>query len=118
MSSPELFRVLLIEDNPGDARLIQEMLAETPDKSFELTHRATTLAAALKIIDGGEVDLVLLDLTLPDSNGVETFSRVRACAARMPVIILSGLDDEKAAIRNVHEGAQDYLVKGHVDSEL
>lgn len=118
MLSPGTSRILLIEDNPGDVRLIKEMLAEATGTRLKLTHFATTLAAGLEIIDGGEVELVLLDMTLPDSSGIETFTRAHEHAPLVPYIVLSGLDDEELAERTVHEGAQDYLVKGRIDSQL
>lgn len=117
-SAPEIFRILLVEDNAGDARLIKEMLAEAQKTPFKLTRSVGTLAAGLDVIDLGEADLVLLDLTLPDSSGIETFTKAHAHAPQMPIIVLSGLDDEELAVRTVHEGAQDYLVKGRVDSQL
>ncbi len=118
MSSPCASRILLIEDNPGDARLIKEMLAEAPAARLQLTHVATNLEEAMGIIDTGEVDLVLLDMTLPDSTGIETFSKAHAHAPLVPIIVLSGLDDEELAEQTVHAGAQDYLVKGHIDGQL
>jgi signal transduction histidine kinase len=108
--------VLLIEDNPGDARLIREMLRETggtPD-SIEVTF-ADRLALGLQRLTETVADLVLLDLSLPDSTGLETFDRLHAAAPSTPVVVLSGLSDERVAIDAVHRGAQDYLVKGQVD---
>ncbi len=111
----EHIKVLLIEDNPGDARLIQEMLAEEKNISFGLEWK-DNLSEGLKHLDGGEIDIVLLDLTLPDSRGFNTFARVQEKAHQVPIIVLTGLDDETLAIRAVRQGAQDYLVKGKVDS--
>jgi PAS domain S-box-containing protein/putative nucleotidyltransferase with HDIG domain len=107
--------VLLIEDNPGDARLIQEMLAEGGGDRFKLKC-ATHLSAGLERLVKGGIDIVLLDLGLPDSQGFDTFVKTYAQAPRVPIVVLSGLADEELAIKTVQEGAQDYLVKGHLDS--
>jgi len=109
-------RALLIEDNPGDARLILEMLREAGAGSASVAlSRADHLAGGLERLADSDVDLVLLDLSLPDSRGLETFEAVHSAAPHVPVVVLSGLDDEALALRAVHEGAQDYLVKGQVD---
>jgi PAS domain S-box-containing protein len=107
--------VLLVEDNPGDARLIREMLNDVPAARLRL-HHADRLAAGLERLDG--VDVVLLDLSLPDSQGLETFRRLRDRAPEMPIVVLTGLADETLAVRAVQEGAQDYLPKGQVDGQL
>ena len=105
-------RVLLVEDNPGDVRLIHWMLQPAEDP-FELTC-ADTLSAALDRLHGESFSVVLLDLSLPDSKGLETFRSVSASFPGLPIVVLSGLADETTAIRAVEEGAQDYLVKGQV----
>jgi signal transduction histidine kinase len=112
----EPIRALLIEDNPGDARLIREMLREagTIGAAVELS-LADRLAQGLDRLDQAAIDVVLLDLSLPDSQGLQTFAAVHAAAPSVPVVVLSGLDDEAVAVRAVQEGAQDYLVKGQVD---
>ena len=107
-------KVLLVEDNPGDARLMREHLADPAGHSFELEH-VSTLTQGLERLSRGGIDLVLLDLSLPDSPMPDTFQRVHACAPEVPIIVMSGLDDEKFAIQTVQEGAQDYLVKSFVD---
>ncbi|MGH8691160.1 MAG: putative bifunctional diguanylate cyclase/phosphodiesterase [Burkholderiales bacterium] len=109
--------VLLIEDNPGDARLIQEMIREDPDAPFKL-HCADRLSRALEHLSNGETGLVLLDLSLPDSIGLDTFARVYAHSPTVPIIVLTGNDDQKTALSAVKGGAQDYLVKGRLDREL
>lgn len=109
--------LLMIEDNPGDARLIQEILARARGARFELTH-VEHLAEGLKRIAGDPPDVILLDLTLPDSTGLETFARVHKHAPHLPIIVLSGFADEESALLAVREGAQDYLVKGQVDRNL
>lgn len=107
-------RVLLVEDNPGDARLIQELLLEAKGGSFE-TAVATRLSEAMERLKADHFQLILLDLSLPDSRGIDTFHRMAAHAPHIPLIVLSGLDDEALALHTVEEGAQDYLVKGQVD---
>jgi signal transduction histidine kinase len=109
--------VLLIEDNPGDARLIRELLSEEKGGSFRLEY-ADRLSLGIERLASGKVDIVLLDLGLPDSQGFDTFIKVHNSVPQVPVVILSGLTDEELAAKAVREGAQDYLVKGHVDSDL
>jgi len=109
--------VLLVEDNPGDARLMREYLTDPQGSSFQLEH-VSSLQAGLDRLARGGIDLVLLDLSLPDSPMPETFRRAHAAAPDVPIIVMSGLDDEKFAIQTVQEGAQDYLVKADVDTRL
>jgi PAS domain S-box-containing protein len=109
-------RLLLIEDHPGDARQIRELLREA-GLAVELD-LAETLRAALERLGKDPPDAVLLDLTLPDSRGLETFLAVQRAAPVLPIVVLSGLDDQELAARAVGEGAQDYLVKGQVDGSL
>jgi sigma-B regulation protein RsbU (phosphoserine phosphatase) len=108
-------KILLIEDNPGDARLMSEMLSESGTNAFELEW-CKDLASGLQRLEAGDIGLLLLDLGLPDSHGLGTFSKAYSQVPHIPIIVLSGLDDETAAIQTVHEGAQDYLVKGYVNS--
>ena len=115
--SDNVIKVLLVEDNRGDARLIWEMLREVRVPHIEVEH-AERLSTGLKCLTKGVTDVVLLDLSLPDGQGFETFSALHAQVPQVPVILLTGLDDEAAALRAVREGAQDYLVKGQVDGNL
>ncbi len=110
-------RILLVEDNPGDARLLRESLMEVDSFRFDLTH-VSTLSAGLKRLAETVIDVVLLDLSLPDSFGLDSFIQVHAQAPGVPFVVLTGLADESLAIAAVREGAQDYLVKGQVDREL
>ncbi|HDQ44152.1 MAG TPA: hybrid sensor histidine kinase/response regulator [bacterium] len=114
--------ILLIEDNPGDVKIIREMLADAQASSPAGIHYTLSTEAYLrKGLERGEkesFDVLLLDLTLPDSTGLDTFRRVHDKSPAMPIIVLSGLDDEEVAIQAVGEGAQDYLVKGQVDGNL
>jgi len=109
--------VLLVEDNAGDARLILEQLRELPAEMFDL-ERVDRLEAALARLRRSGVDVVLLDLGLPDSNGLATFERAHSAAPEHPIVIISGLDDENMALQAVHAGAQDYLVKGRMEGAL
>ncbi len=106
--------VLLVEDNPGDVRLIREALAERADSSLTL-ECVDRLSIALQRLDTAGVDVILLDLSLPDSQGLDTFIKMHRRAFRVPIIVLSGLDNEDVAIEAVQKGAQDYLVKGQVE---
>ena len=110
--------VLLIEDNPADARLIQENLRDAGAK-IELEW-ARSLADGLKRLATPQpaIDAVLLDLSLPDSHGFDTFTRVSQQAPQVPIIMLTGLDDQSLAEQAMRAGAQDYLVKGHIDGDL
>lgn len=110
-------KILSVEDNPGDVRLLQEMLAEVNGSLFELDC-VDRLSIGLERLVKGGVDLVLLDLGLPDSQGFETFHRVRAQAPHVPIVIMTEFEDEVFAIRAVRMGAQDYLVKGQVNGKL
>ena len=108
-------RVLLIEDNPEDARQLQEAFAKANEGSvsFVLTH-ADRLASGLQQLARGNVDLILLDLTLPDSKELDTLVMVHATAPRLPIVVLTASDDEALALKALQRGAQDYLVKGTV----
>ena len=110
-------RVLLIEDNEDDACLIREMLLEKRDAGVELEW-VSQLGTGLTRLSQGNIDLVLLDLSLPDSYGLETFETVQRSAPDIPTVVLTGLDDEALAGQAVRRGAQDYLVKGRLDNYL
>jgi two-component sensor histidine kinase/CheY-like chemotaxis protein len=110
-------RILLVEDNPGDARLLREMLAGAPSSRFELTSVGRLDQAFPRFVQE-HWDVVLLDLSLPDGQGLDTFARVHAQAQHLPIIVMTGLDDETLAVEAVRKGAQDYLVKGQVDKNL
>jgi signal transduction histidine kinase len=108
-------QVLLVEDNAGDVRLLREMFrGERPD-SFELTHLLRMSEAEIHLAKGG-VDIVLLDMGLPDGHGLDTVRRAHAAAPSVPLIILTGLDDEALAAAAMTQGAQDYMIKGQIES--
>ena len=114
MVSNQPTHVLLIEDNPGDVDLVRVRLLESnSDLKVSCADRLSTGLAALAVEPPA---VVLLDLNLPDSHGADTFREVLNRAPNVPVIVLSGRDDEKLAITAIHQGAQDYLVKGQFDS--
>jgi diguanylate cyclase (GGDEF)-like protein/PAS domain S-box-containing protein len=120
--------VLLVEDNPGDIRLIWEMLTDASrlmDYSGQVQFlpifiplQARQLSAALEKLAENTVDVVLLDLNLPDSSGIDTFNRIHESYPSLPLVILSGQDSQNTALMAMQQGAQDFLVKGQVDSPL
>ncbi len=113
---PGALKVLLIEDNPGDARLVREMLSESRG-AFQL-QTVDRLDRGLERLAAGDIGVVLLDLSLPDSQGIETFNKIHLHAPQVPILVMSGLNDETVAVHAVQSGAQDYLVKGRVDAYL
>jgi len=113
----QILKLLLVEDNPGDARLLQETLHEVETLKFDI-YIVDNLSSAIETLDLEDFDLVLLDLTLPDSQGIETCMKLRGEQPEIPIIVLTGLDDEKLALRALHQGAQDYLVKGKFETSL
>jgi diguanylate cyclase (GGDEF)-like protein/PAS domain S-box-containing protein len=117
MNRDETVRVLLIEDLELEARLVRQMLASVGTTRFELLW-ADRVGRGLEILDGTDVDLILLDLNLPDSGGYGTFERVHGHAPGLPIILFTNVDDEAQAARAVREGAQDYLIKHSVDATL
>ncbi len=115
MSEKSITRVLLIEDNPGDARLLTEMFKEQGLSNSELT-RVGTMSEAEGYLARNVVDVILLDLGLPDAQGLEAVRRARLAATHIPLVVLTGSDDESLATRTLHEGAQDYLIKGQIET--
>ncbi|MBC8412402.1 MAG: GGDEF domain-containing response regulator [Nitrospira sp.] len=107
--------ILLVEDNPGDIRLFRENISEVYDTSYMISH-AGRLSETLRTLDESSPDVVILDLTLPDSDGYNTFINVRMHAPNVPIILLTSIVDEDLAVRALQNGAQDYLIKGQVDS--
>ena len=109
--------ILLVEDSPNDVALVREMLGNSNAARFELSN-CDTLTSALALLGKERFGIILLDLTLPDSSGLDTVICVLAAAPEIPIVVMSSLGDEELAARALHEGAQDYLVKGQVDSNL
>jgi diguanylate cyclase (GGDEF)-like protein/PAS domain S-box-containing protein len=106
--------ILLIEDNPGDARLIREMFNEQGSQSIDLTI-VECMRDAEKHLAERSVDIILLDLGLPDVQGLEAVRRAHAVASHIPLVVLSGLNDESLALQTLQQGAQDYLIKGEFE---
>jgi DNA-binding response OmpR family regulator len=113
----ENIKILLIEDNSGDAYLIEDHLEEFADFSYELK-RVGTLNEGLNILKGQPFDVILLDIVLPDSDGVNTFFRIHNQNSSIPIILLIELDDETIGSYAVEKGAKDFLVKGQTDGRL
>jgi len=112
----QYIKLLLVEDNPGDARLIREMLSEAIGVSFDIEW-VDRLLSGLEYLNKNKVDLILLDLGLPDSQGLDTLNRLLSRPYPVPVIVvISQLADEVLAVQAVRSGAQDYLIKGQADS--
>ena len=110
-------KILLVEDNPGDVRSIREMLNELDDDQYEVFQTAR-LDNGLKVLVKDDFDLILLDLCLPDSEGMDTFNIMKYNADDIPIIVLTGLKEDIFAVSAVGRGAQDYLVKGEINSKL
>ncbi len=109
-------KVLIIEDNPGDVRMIREMLLGSAGLPFELVC-ADNLSAGLKQLVEEDVDVVLLDLGLPDSRGIDTLTRLRDQVPEVPIVVLTGFDDMSVAVGAMRGGAENYLVKGQADGD-
>ena len=110
MTTP--LRVLLVEDNPGDAGLIEEILSKDDAKGFSI-HCVTRLNTALEQVKTDAFDIILLDLGLPDSVGLDTLFAMKKGAANLPIVVLTGNQDERMGLTAIQQGAQDYVVKGH-----
>lgn len=111
----EVLQVLLVEDNASDARLLRDMLSKEKPGSFELTHLTRMREAEIRLSEGG-IDIVLLDMGLPDGHGLEILRRARAADPTVVMIVLTGFDDEALAAGAMKEGAQDYLIKGQIEN--
>src|SRR5574337_309879 len=117
MSESDPLTILLIEDDPGDAQLVRTLLVRAPGPRCRL-EVCDRLAQGIERLGRGGVDLVLLDFSLPDGLGLDSFRRLRQRHPEVPIIVLTSLDDDALALRAVAEGAQDYLVKSAVDPRL
>src|SRR6478735_5111612 len=120
MAIPEntpLLSILIVEDNPGDLFLLEETLRLTR-LPIEHVFKASSAAEANKILGEKTVSVVLLDLSLPDSSGFNSYSQVEAHASAIPIIVLTGLADTELALETMSSGAQDYLIKGEYDERL
>jgi signal transduction histidine kinase len=113
--SKKALQVLLVEDNAGDARLLREMFSKEKAGSFELCHLTHMREAEARLRAGG-VDIVLLDMGLPDGHGLDTLRRARTACPDVVMIVLTGMEDEALAAEAMKEGAQDYLIKGQIEN--
>src|SRR5437016_653216 len=109
--------ILLVEDNPGDVDLLQEFLTETKTVNFDLT-AVEELCQALAYLAVAQWDVILLDLSLPDSQGLETLIKLHSQVPDVPIVVLTDLNDEALGFQAMQSGAQDYLVKNQVDQRL
>ncbi len=112
-TNEDCIRVLLVEDSPSDARLLCELLQDYPPQKFAIEH-VERLDEAIRLAAGRAFDVVLLDLTLPDSTGLDTCARMRRAAPHVPIVVLTGVDDETMALEAMRQGVEDYLVKGQI----
>jgi PAS domain S-box-containing protein len=117
MEKHQTIKILLIEDNPADARLLSEMIDDVEQVHMSVKH-ADCLSEGLENLIKEKFDVLLLDIGLPDSSGLESIEEIGASAPEMPVIMLTGIQDEETISSALQMGAQDYLVKGQIDSEL
>ena len=113
----ESFSILLIEDDSLEAGLIRDEIASFPRTSAHVDH-VQRLAAGIGRLGEVRYDVVLLDLNLPDGSGIESLHKVKGVAPNVPVVILTNMEDQEAAVAMVAEGAQDYVIKRHITSEL
>jgi DNA-binding response OmpR family regulator len=111
-------KILLVEDNPGDARLLNEYLSESQISSFSVVNASSIQQAGQCLERDGKFDIILLDLSLPDSQGLATVSQLRSICPDKALVVLTGLDDESAGIEALRQGAQDYLVKGQATPRI
>src|SRR3954464_2176492 len=112
-----IYQVLLIEDEPAVADWVANLLRESPNGLFVASARAARLSKGIDLLHSGNPDIILLDLMLPDSQGIQTFQKMHAEAPHIPIVVLSSLEDDELATRIVHLGAQEYLVKHRLDPE-
>src|ERR1700736_3007505 len=117
LKNTQLLTILVVEDNPGDLFLLEEFLRST-DLVIDKVKHAGSLGEARQILSAEPIELVFLDLSLPDSFGLDSYIGLQAYTQRIPVILLTGLSDTKLALQALVMGAQDYLVKGEFDEQL
>jgi DNA-binding response OmpR family regulator len=110
----QTIRVLLVEDNPGDARLISRVLNASENPRFEL-QQASTLREGMAFLSAGDPDVVLLDLNLPDAKGLDGVSKITKAAPNTPVIVLTGLDAPQTVLETIKVGVRDYFVKSRIE---
>jgi len=111
----DMIHVLLVEDNPGDARLVKEILEHDENSAFRVKHVSTLEEAMSSLAPGAANQVILLDLGLPDESGLRTLQRIIPVAQEASIVVITGLQDEELGIAAIREGAHDYLIKGQVD---
>ena len=117
MINKATLKILVVEDNPVDVLWVESRLEEAKSERFEITH-VESLEEAEQTLGKQKFETILLDLGLPDSQGIETFFRIRSSASDIPIVVLTGLYDEAAAIEAVSNGAQDYICKERWNAQL
>lgn len=113
----KIINILLIEDNSADVRLVKELLKKSRDLNYKLTSHAR-LSESLKSLNANHYDIILLDLTLPDSERDYTLERILNASKNIPIVILTGLDDKEVALDSLQKGAQDYIIKNELNENL
>jgi len=113
----ELLNILLVEDNPGDARIVQEFLNEEDTIAFKLFH-VDCLSKGLSILSSSNMNVILCDLGLPDSNGIESFNALHKANSKIPIIVFTGMNESDLGLSAIKMGADDFLVKGHTNKQL
>ncbi len=109
-------KVLVIEDNPSDMEMLRELLYDQDRRAFNVVH-VERLSKAIPYLSGGQIDIIISDLGLPDSQGLDTLKTLKEHSSDIPIVVLTGLDNEKIGLQALKEGAQDYLVKGQMSSQ-
>ncbi|MFK8113771.1 MAG: diguanylate cyclase [Rubripirellula sp.] len=115
--SSSSIRVLLIEDNEIDSTFVSRLMSANPEQQIEVDC-VCRLSEAIERLQSSDYDVALLDLMLPDADGLESFDQIRALDARLPVVVLTGLDDEDLALLAIESGAQDFMAKGHITGQM
>ena len=117
MNNKKTLKILVVEDNPVDVLWVESRLEEDESARFDITH-VESLEEAEQTLGKQRFEIILLDLGLPDSQGIETFFRMQSLASDIPIVVITGLDDEALAIEAVSNGAQDYICKDRWDAQL
>lgn len=117
MISKEEYKVLVVEDNPGDYDLVVEYLSEIRNVRYELIH-CISLQEVSEILTTAHVDVILLDLSLPDSSGIDTLSHVRSLDANLPIVVITGTDNDEIGEQAIQQGAQEYLNKNELSGRM
>ena len=115
MKNRRIIKILLVEDDLTDAELIRAVLSEETDLKRDIRH-ADKLSLAIDCLNNDDFDVILSDLSLPDSQGIDTFAHIRDRAPNIPIIVLTGLDDKVTALKAVRKGAQDYILKEQINN--